>query len=397
MLEGYGLLCTAIAIVVGLCRYIIGAILRLTHPDVGITKDYDNKPTVSILLPCFMEGKHVYETIQSIWGCDYPKDRLEIIATDDGSSDDSFDWIQKASRDFPNTKAVRNAVNQGKTHTILNALAHSSADVVIIVDSDTTLGVRCITELMACLGDKRLGAVGAPALVGNPNVNALTAFQVYIYTLGFQLGKTIENASRSVGVIGGYCFAIRRELFESMREEMVSRRWFGCKVMDGEDRMITHLCLLKGHGTYMDMSAECHSNVPETFNKYWGQQLRWRRTTLRDFFFTLRRIPQHVRDVGVFSLYVYVLTPMIVIISIVQMVLMFNEAPASWVDLPRVAAFILYTFFAVFLVKLFNPRQTFTNPIKLLIYMMWWVVNNLLLAPLALFTLDAGDWGNRKS
>jgi hypothetical protein len=85
------------------------------------------------------------------------------------------------------------------------------------------------------------------------------------------------------------------------------------------------------------------------------------------------------------------------LISIVQMILMFNEAPATWLDMPRVAAFVLYTFFAVFLVKLFNPKHTFTNPLKLLIYMAWWVVNNLLLAPLALFTLDAGDWGNRKS
>jgi cellulose synthase/poly-beta-1,6-N-acetylglucosamine synthase-like glycosyltransferase len=196
MLEQFLIVTTALALLVGICRYIIGGALRISHPNVGIVKNYSYFPTISILLPCFMESKHVYETIQSIWQSSYPHNKMEVIAIDDGSSDDSYEWLKKAVLDFPHTRAGRNLKNQGKTHTIMNALAQSTAEIVIIVDSDTTLGVGCIAELMSCLGDPRLGAVGAPALVGNPNVNALTAFQVYLYTLGFQLGKTIVNGGR---------------------------------------------------------------------------------------------------------------------------------------------------------------------------------------------------------
>lgn len=395
MLEQFLAVCTAIALMVGIVRYLVGGIIRIVNPNVGVRKDYSYVPTVSILLPCYNEGSHVYDTIVSINQSDYPKDKMEIIVTDDCSVDDSSTWVFKAGQDFSNVRAFRNEKNEGKTQTILNALARSKADVVIIVDSDTLLASGSIRELMACLGDPRIGAVGGPASVRNPNDNALTGFQVYLYYLGFQLGKSIENLSRTVGVIGGYFFAIRREIFEDIRPELEARNWFGVKVKDGEDRFITHNILLRGHGTYMDMMATCWTTVPNTYAKYWGQQLRWRRTTIRDFFFTLRRLPQHGLNHGILSLYVYVLTPVIVLISIIYVGLLFFSTPTDWLDPEKMMLFVGYAYLALVLVHFFHPEQTVRSPLKVLMWSMWWVVNNLLLAPLALLTLDADGWGNR--
>src|SRR5271157_3715875 len=395
VLEQFLAVCTGIALMVGIVRYLVGGIIRIVNPNVGVKKDYSYVPTVSILLPCYNEGSHVYDTIVSINKSDYPMDKLEIIVTDDCSVDDSHDWVVKAEQDFTNVRAFKNEVNEGKTKTILNALARSKADVVIIVDSDTILGEKSIRELMACLGDKRLGAVGGPASVRNPNDNGLTGFQVYLYYLGFQLGKSIENLSRCVGVIGGYFFAIRREIFEDIRPDLEARNWFGVKVKDGEDRFITHNILLRGHGTYMDMMATCWTTVPNTYAKYWGQQLRWRRTTIRDFFFTIRRIPEHGFNLPMMSLYVYILTPIIVLISIIHVGLLFFMNPSDWLSSDRVLIYLAYSFVAIWLVSLFQPDQTIKNPLKLLVWSTWWIANNLLLAPLALFTLDFDGWGNR--
>ena len=127
---------TAIALLVGIFRYLIGAALRISHPNVGIVKDYSYTPSVSILLPCFNEGHAVYSTIESIAASEYPG-TIETIVTDDCSVDDSAKWIEKAANDFPGVTAVFNEKNLGKTQTILNALARSRAEVVIIVDSDT--------------------------------------------------------------------------------------------------------------------------------------------------------------------------------------------------------------------------------------------------------------------
>jgi hyaluronan synthase len=395
MIEKFLAICTVIALLVGIVRYLIGGVIRITNPNLGVKKDYSYQPTVSILLPCYNEGSHVYDTIVSINGSIYPKDKLEIIVTDDCSVDDSHQWILHAADQFHNVHAFKNEVNEGKTQTILNALARSKADVVIIVDSDTLLHRHAIRELMACLGDPRIGAVGGPASVRNPNDNALTNFQVFLYYLGFQLGKSIENMTRTVGVIGGYLFAIRRPIFEEIRPDLEKRNWWGVKVKDGEDRFITHNILMRGYGTYMDMKAQCWTTVPNTFMKYWGQQLRWRRTTIRDFFFTLRRIPEHGFNLPMMSLYVYVLTPIIVLVSIIHVGLMFFMNPSDWLSSERFLIFLAYSFVTIWLVGLFHPEQAIKNPLKMVVWSTWWIANNLLLAPLALFTLDFDGWGNR--
>jgi hyaluronan synthase len=81
-------------------RYVLAGLLRMSSK--GLLKDYSFQPTVSILLPCFNEGKTVYETVESICKSNYPPDKFEIIARDDCSKDDSYEWLLKAKQDFTN-------------------------------------------------------------------------------------------------------------------------------------------------------------------------------------------------------------------------------------------------------------------------------------------------------
>ena len=50
----------------------MGIILRLAFPGTKARKDYTYEPTVSVLMPCYNEGKTVYEKISSISKSNYP-------------------------------------------------------------------------------------------------------------------------------------------------------------------------------------------------------------------------------------------------------------------------------------------------------------------------------------
>jgi N-acetylglucosaminyltransferase len=65
-------------------------------------------------------------------------------------------------------------------------------------------------------------------------------------------------------------------------------------VNQGEDRFLTHQTLLRGYGTYINTDALCWTTVPSTLPELFKQQLRWKRSILRDLFYTLRTLPQHV-------------------------------------------------------------------------------------------------------
>ena len=192
-------------------------------------RDYTYEAIVSVVMPCYNEGKTVYETIASIAKSDYPTHKFEVIAQDDCSLDDSYEWMQKAQHDFTNIRlrTGRNEVNSAKARSICDALRLSTAEVIISIDSDCIFHRDAIRELTACFADPKMGSVGGRVGVRNPNDNVITSIQTLIYYSAFQLYKIPENWTRSVCCISGCLFAIRRELLLAIEPAIRARNWFG--------------------------------------------------------------------------------------------------------------------------------------------------------------------------
>ncbi len=53
-------------------------------------------PTCTVIVPAYNEGGQVYETIRSIIQSDYPPEKMSIFGIDDGSVDDTWQWLKKA-------------------------------------------------------------------------------------------------------------------------------------------------------------------------------------------------------------------------------------------------------------------------------------------------------------
>jgi hypothetical protein len=51
----------------------------------------------------------------------------------------------------------------------------------------------------------------------------------------------------------------------------------------GEDRYLTRKIIEKGYRTRLAQTAVCATKVPETYEQWFSQQLRWRRSNLVDF------------------------------------------------------------------------------------------------------------------
>ena len=386
-----------LCLLVSVVKYIMGIILKLAFPSAKVQKDYSYEPTVSVLMPCFNEGKTVYETIESISKSNYPAEKFEVIAQDDCSVDDSYQWMLKAQRDFTNIRirTGRNSENSGKARTVCNALAQSAAEVIISIDSDCIFHEDAIRELTACFSEPRMGSVGGRVGVRNPNESVITAIQAVIYYSAFQLYKIPENWTRSVCCISGCLFAIRRELLLEIEPAIRSRNWFGIPVNQGEDRFLTHQTLLRGYGTYINNDALCWTTVPSTLSVLFKQQLRWRRSIVRDFFFTLKTLPQHVWKLHPNAVWTLVLTPLGAIIALLVAVTALSSDPLAWAGpVPLVAALGIGAILT-WIIKKYSVREAVAHPVAFGAYVAWSMVSSLLLTPLALLTMDSADWGTR--
>jgi hyaluronan synthase len=386
-------LCLLISVV----KYLMGIILRMSFPSTKAKKDYSYQPTVSVLMPCFNEGKTVYETIESISKSNYPSEKFEVIAQDDCSVDDSYEWMQKAQRDFSNIRirTGRNAFNCGKARTVCNAMELSSAEVIISIDSDCIFHPDAIRELTACFAEPNMGSVGGRVGVRNPNDSIITAIQTIIYYSAFQLYKIPENWTRSVCCISGCLFAIRRELLLKIEPAIRARHWFGIPVNQGEDRFLTHQTLLHGYGTYINNDALCWTTVPNTLSVLFKQQLRWRRSIVRDFFFTMKTLPQHVWKLHPNTVLTLVLVPLGAIIAFLVVVEALATDPLSWAGpMPLITALAIAAILS-WVIKRYSAKEAVEHPLAFGAYVAWSLVSSLFLTPLALCTMDSADWGTR--
>ncbi|HUB53154.1 MAG TPA: glycosyltransferase [Terracidiphilus sp.] len=386
-----------LCLLISVAKYLMGLILQLAHPGAKVRKNYDYEPTVSVLMPCYNEGKTVYETIESISKSNYPVEKFEVIAQDDCSADDSYEWMLKAQRDFNNIRirVGRNEENCGKARSVCNALQHSEAEVIISIDSDCIFHPDAIRELTACFGEPGIGSVGGRVGVRNPNEGVITAIQTIVYYTAFQLYKIPENWTRSVCCISGCLFAIRRELLLEIEPAIRARHWFGIPVNQGEDRFLTHQTLLRGYGTYIDNEALCWTTVPNTLSTLFKQQLRWRRSIVRDFFFTLRSLPRHVWKLHPNTVLTLVLTPLGAIVGLLVVTTSLTTDPMAWAGpVPMVTALALAAVLTWWINK-FSAKEAIDHPIAFGAYVAWAVVSSLFLTPLALCTMDSADWGTR--
>lgn len=90
---------------------------------------------LSVMVPVFNEQQTLAKIMDCVLNIDIPLD-LEIIAVDDGSSDDSWRLLQELGAADQRIIAIQHSVNQGKGAAIRTAIDHVSGDIAVIQDAD---------------------------------------------------------------------------------------------------------------------------------------------------------------------------------------------------------------------------------------------------------------------
>ncbi|MBI1974387.1 MAG: glycosyltransferase family 2 protein [Candidatus Zambryskibacteria bacterium] len=144
-------------------------------------------PALTVIVPCFNEEKTVAKTIKSILDLDYPKDKISIIAVNDGSTDKTLEVL----RQFPQI-AVLSKENGGK-HTALNlALEHVTTDLVGCLDADSFVLPDTLKKIIPFFEDEKIMAVTPSIRVHEPK-NILQYIQRVEYSWGIFLRRMLSS------------------------------------------------------------------------------------------------------------------------------------------------------------------------------------------------------------
>jgi len=95
--------------------------------------------SVSILIPTLNAKRTLEVCLRSIIGQDYPKNKIEIIIADGGSSDETLTIVKKFQRlKVSKIKLVKNLLKTAEAGKAV-ALRHARNDLVALIDSDNIL------------------------------------------------------------------------------------------------------------------------------------------------------------------------------------------------------------------------------------------------------------------
>ena len=87
---------------------------------------------------------------------------------DDGSSDGSWEELQKLAAAEPRIRAFRHERNRGKGAAIRTAIEHMTGDVAVVQDADLEYDPNDYLALLVPILDGRADAVFGSRFVGNP-------------------------------------------------------------------------------------------------------------------------------------------------------------------------------------------------------------------------------------
>jgi hyaluronan synthase len=79
-------------------------------------RDTGYRPSVTVVIACKNEEESIGRTIDCIHESDYPREKLEVIAVNDGSTDGTLDEMRRAESRHPNLTVIDFGRNLGKRH-----------------------------------------------------------------------------------------------------------------------------------------------------------------------------------------------------------------------------------------------------------------------------------------
>ncbi|MGJ7876119.1 glycosyltransferase family 2 protein [Streptomyces rochei] len=266
-------------------------------------------PSVTFLLAVRDEVGGIEACVRSMVSSDCP--RVRVIVIDDHSRDGTGEVLRRL-RDELGIIVIHLDENLGKKQALVTACSEVDTEVIAFTDSDCVLAPdalrRCVQALVS---NPDLGAVSGHCRARNTSANLLTRVQDTWYEGQFRIAKAAEASFGSVSCVSGPLAVFRRDAVYNYLPAWADDRFLGAPFRFATDRQLTGYVLgqvWKGRALkarYADSpfitaedfperpwqvgyvrSARVWTDVPAKLGPLLRQQVRWKKSFIRNLFFT---------------------------------------------------------------------------------------------------------------
>ncbi len=265
-------------------------------------------PPVSFLVAVKDEVNDIERCVRSMATSHYP--RLQVVVVNDASTDGTDIVLNQLAVELGIT-VIHLPRNVGKKRALVEAFRRATGEVIVFTDSDCVIAPDAVDKVVrAIVSHPDIGGVSGHARALNPDINLLTRVQDVWYDGQFGIAKAAESVFGSVTCVSGPLAAFRREAIAPYLPAWAGDRFAGAEFRFATDRQLTGYVLgqywvgARLRNRHRDdpltaapgierawrveyvRSARVWTNVPHTPQSFFRQQARWKKSFIRNLFFT---------------------------------------------------------------------------------------------------------------
>lgn len=235
------------------------------------------EPFVTFVIPCKNEEKSIAKTIEKSFLANYPKDKIEVIVINDGSTDGTIDVLNELKKRFKKLIIVDWKVNKGKRYGMAEGFRMANGEIIVQLDSDSYIDPKTFRNLIKPFQNSEIGAICAHSDPENADENFLTKIQAAYYFISFRILKAAESTFLSVFCCSGCSSAYKKSVVLPILDEWLNEKFLGLPVTWGDDRALTNWVLKMNYKTIYTDEVQAYTICPNNLKTFLKQQVRWKK------------------------------------------------------------------------------------------------------------------------
>lgn len=307
LLFGYGIAVTTVTLLSFFCGLVL---YKDPYVKAHLNPHFKQKKyAVSCLIAVHNEEQVISKCVESFLRQTYIN--KEIIFIDDASTDRTLEILNR----YASSKKIRVIPiekNIGKKKALAVGMSLAQGEIYVFSDSDSVLANDAIDKVIDVFSsDPLIGAVSGHCRALNGNQNILTKIQDSWYEGQFSVRKAFESVFGAVTCVSGPLAAFRKEAIYNYIPAWMYDSFLGQEFKFATDRTLTGFVLgapyigkklkrkyanslfvaqkdypVQNWKIVYCKSAKVWTVVPDTIKRIMKQQIRWKKSFIRNIFFT---------------------------------------------------------------------------------------------------------------
>lgn len=172
---------------------------------------------VSVIIPMFNEEENVLKTLQDVKKVLEPYHQFEIIAVDDGSSDDTLNLLKQSASENPEVKVLKHPTNMGMGKALITGFQKATGDVIITLDADLSYDPNYIPLLVWKLNEENADIVIGSQYMEGGKTEDIPFIRLFVSKMANRIVGYSMN--EKISTVTGILRAYRKEVLDSIELE----------------------------------------------------------------------------------------------------------------------------------------------------------------------------------